>query len=135
MHNVFRMCFCTILVHISLNLFKFYCFWLNNIHNFYCQYSWISGLCYLDFLGQSSWVRVFKVRLYIENVALSEWRTQTCFLLFLFTQDALCSQPYFISSEGDEPHLERWKQKTEVEESEKMKGNCKTQIKTCYWEI
>ena len=51
---------------------------------------------------------------------------------YFFTQDALCSQPYVISSEGDEPHLERWKQKTEVEESEEMKGNCKTQIKTCY---
>ena len=51
---------------------------------------------------------------------------------YLFTQDALCSQPYFISFEGDETHLERGKQKTEVANSGKMKGNCKTQIKTCY---
>ena len=49
-----------------------------------------------------------------------------------FTQGALCSQSYLKSSEGDETHLERGKQKTEVANSGKIKGNCKTQIKTCY---
>ena len=53
------------------------------------------------------------------------------FSFIFFTQVDLCSQSYFVSSEGHEPHLERWKQKTDVGESEKMKGNCKIQIKTC----
>ena len=47
---------------------------------------------------------------------------------YFFSQDALCSQSYFNISEGRESHLEKWKQKTEVGESEKMKGNCKIQI-------
>ena len=51
---------------------------------------------------------------------------------YFLTQDALCSTSYFISSEGHEPQLERGKQKTDVAKSEKMKGNCKTQIKTSY---
>lgn len=52
-------------------------------------------------------------------------QAQICFLLF-FAQDALRSQSYFKSSEGREPHLEKWKEKIEVAKSEKMKGNCKT---------
>ena len=55
------------------------------------------------------------------------------FSVIYFTQDSLCSKSYFKSSEGREPHLERGKQKIEVAESKKMKGNCKTQIETCYW--
>ena len=51
---------------------------------------------------------------------------------YFLIQDALCSQSHIISSEGHEPHLERGKQKTDVAKSEKMKGNCKTQIKTSY---
>ena len=42
---------------------------------------------------------------------------------YFLTQDAMCSQSYFTSSEGHEPHLERGKQKIEVAKSEKMKGN------------
>ena len=49
-----------------------------------------------------------------------------------FIQDSSCSQSYFKSSEGHEPHMERGKQKIEIVESEKMKGNFKTQIKTFY---
>ena len=59
------------------------------------------------------------------NAVLSEWQAQICFLLF-FSQDALRFQSYFKSSEGREPHLEKWKVKIEVAKSEKMKGNCKT---------
>ena len=47
MRNDFRMSFnsCVILVYISLNLFKFFLFWLNNIHIFI-----VSFLEYLDSL-------------------------------------------------------------------------------------
>ena len=47
MCNDFRMSFnsCVILVDISLNLFKFFLFWLNNIHIFI-----VSFLEYLDSL-------------------------------------------------------------------------------------
>ena len=55
------------------------------------------------------------------------------FSVIFFTQDSLCSKSYFKSSEDREPHLERGKQKIEVAKSKKMKGNCKTQIETCYW--
>ena len=48
-----------------------------------------------------------------------------------FERVAHSSQSYFRSSEGHEPHLERRKQEMEVVDFEKMKGNCKTQIKTC----
>ena len=48
-----------------------------------------------------------------------------------FERVAHSFQSYFKSSEGHEPHLERRKQEMEVVEFEKMKGNCKTQIKTC----
>ena len=65
----------------------------------------------------------------IENAVFSEWQTQICFLLFSYSR---CFVLYFISSEGHEPQLERGKQKTDVAKSEKMKGNCKTQIKTSF---
>ena len=54
------------------------------------------------------------------------------FSVIFFTQDSLCSQSYLKSSEGHEPHLERGKRKIESAESVKIKGNFKTQIKTCY---
>ena len=49
----------------------------------------------------------------------------------IFLLKMLCALSHTsLSSEGHEPHLERGKQKTDVAKSEKMKGNCKTKIKT-----
>ncbi|PFX22046.1 D-inositol 3-phosphate glycosyltransferase [Stylophora pistillata] len=51
---------------------------------------------------------------------IEEYNTRKLYFERVALRDALCSQSYFISSEDQSP--KRWRQKTEVKESEKVKA-------------